>query len=118
MPLHTCALHTPPTQCPAPPLHGVSSSCAPSSVQLCAAPSHTYFRQSLFCSSSQFCRQEYYINSPEQDPGGPTDGLTRVLRGGAFYNDASQVRSATRGDDPPEAEKAALGARCARDLGP
>jgi len=43
----------------------------------------------------------YYQNSPERNPTGPGSGSYRVLRGGAFYFDASAERSASRlGIDP------------------
>lgn len=38
----------------------------------------------------------YYSRSPAQNPTGPDNGSTRVLRSGSFYNDATVVRVAFR----------------------
>jgi formylglycine-generating enzyme required for sulfatase activity len=43
----------------------------------------------------------YYSGSPTDDPTGPTIGSLRVLRGGAYWNNELEARSANRrGDDP------------------
>ena len=44
----------------------------------------------------------YYSISPPVDPTGPPSGRYRVLRGGAFNNDAARTRSARRSGLPPE----------------
>ena len=41
--------------------------------------------------------KEYYSNSPDKDPQGPTTGRKRVVRGGAWINQAYSCRSAARG---------------------
>ena len=38
----------------------------------------------------------YYTASPATDPRGPTSGSTRVIRGGDWYDDAGDCRSAQR----------------------
>lgn len=45
--------------------------------------------------------EDYYSQSPIEDPKGPKDGATRVLRGGGFYDSGFHQRSARRSDAPP-----------------
>jgi sulfatase modifying factor 1 len=42
--------------------------------------------------------EDYYQQSPEQDPPGPSSGLSRVLRGGS-WDDTHNVGSAYRRGD-------------------
>src|SRR2546430_13242884 len=44
----------------------------------------------------------YYRESPTDDPTGPATGSTRVIRGGEWYGDARDCRSAFRYADQPE----------------
>lgn len=46
-------------------------------------------------------KNDYYKNSPEQDPPGPAKGDYRVLRGGSWGDDYVNCRSAFRHDDSP-----------------
>jgi formylglycine-generating enzyme required for sulfatase activity len=46
--------------------------------------------------------EDYYVNSPEEDPSGPQDGRQRVLRGGCWSSPASNCHSAYRGRGDPE----------------
>jgi formylglycine-generating enzyme required for sulfatase activity len=43
-----------------------------------------------------FYQEDYYHQSPSQDPRGPTTGETRVLRGGSWNSKADECRSAYR----------------------
>jgi formylglycine-generating enzyme required for sulfatase activity len=45
---------------------------------------------------------QYYAHSPKQDPRGPTTGTLRVLRGGGWHSTLSLIRSASRGNRPPD----------------
>jgi formylglycine-generating enzyme required for sulfatase activity len=53
----------------------------------------------------------YYGKSPRVDPGGPSEGSTRVYRGGSWYHGAQLQRSALRGADSPNLQNATLGFR-------
>src|SRR6185436_12077978 len=44
----------------------------------------------------------YYRDSPTDDPTGPDTGSTRVIRGGEWYGDARDCRSAFRYADQPD----------------
>ncbi|MEW6401239.1 MAG: SUMF1/EgtB/PvdO family nonheme iron enzyme [Chloroflexota bacterium] len=55
----------------------------------------------------------YYQNSPSSNPLGPDSGLFRVLRGGSWYFDDINVRSADRYRDNPTTTNY-IGFRCAR----
>ena len=61
---------------------------------------------------------DYYKNSPEKDPKGPSDGKERVLRGGAWNSSAEACRSAYRASDPSIDDTClasdAIGFRCVR----
>jgi formylglycine-generating enzyme required for sulfatase activity len=57
----------------------------------------------------------YYEGSPTDSPIGPTGGDMRVLRGGAFNNDAPFLRVSYRNHDQPDDRNRAAGFRCARD---
>jgi formylglycine-generating enzyme required for sulfatase activity len=54
----------------------------------------------------------YYQSSPSSNPQGPTSGQYRVLRGGAWYNNVSFVRSAFRNWDGPTVAYDNVGFRC------
>ena len=61
----------------------------------------------------------YYAGSPAQNPRGPTGGVKRVLRGGAWNSPADCCRSAYRVGEDPGFEDAcfardAIGFRCVR----
>ena len=50
------------------------------------------------------------------DPAGPATGTYRVVRGGAFHQEAERTRAAWRQGELPKSRMAAIGIRCARSL--
>ena len=61
---------------------------------------------------------DYYLNSPSQDPTGPTrtSGTLRVLRGGSWVNGPRGVRVSVRVGDDPAGRVGTIGFRCAREV--
>ena len=59
--------------------------------------------------------QHYYETSPPRNPPGPSTGPLRVLRGGAWNNDAATIRAANRAAYAPSARRNDVGFRCAMD---
>jgi len=57
---------------------------------------------------------DYYQNSPESNPPGPSTGRTHVLRGGSWNLNEDLVRSTYRGTHPSE-PNLGIGFRCAMD---
>jgi formylglycine-generating enzyme required for sulfatase activity len=49
-----------------------------------------------------FYQEDYYGGSPDQDPTGPAEGETRVVRGGCWNSRPDQCRSAYRNFEYPE----------------
>ncbi|MDR2625059.1 MAG: formylglycine-generating enzyme family protein [Zoogloeaceae bacterium] len=45
---------------------------------------------------------DYYATSPKNDPRGPETGKLHVLRGGGWHSTLSLIRSAVRGNRPPD----------------
>ena len=70
---------------------------------------------------SEWCldhfHRDYYRDSPDLDPPGPSRQTSRVIRGGNWYSDARDCRSAFRYADIPEGIFYALGFRVACELG-
>jgi formylglycine-generating enzyme required for sulfatase activity len=58
---------------------------------------------------------KYYLNSPLQDPSGPSTGQERVLRGGSWLHFAWCARSSVRFRDNPGTRAGYLGFRCTRE---
>jgi formylglycine-generating enzyme required for sulfatase activity len=58
--------------------------------------------------------ESYYKNSPQSNPQGPSSGRGRVLRGGSWYDEGSDVRTASRGCDFPDDHYYLSGFRCVR----
>jgi formylglycine-generating enzyme required for sulfatase activity len=54
---------------------------------------------------------DYYANSPKEDPLGPTDGNQRVVRGGSFSQFAADCRSAARLGRAPASKLNTIGFR-------
>lgn len=55
---------------------------------------------------------DYYAESPSENPSGPTEGDRGVLRGGGWFNAASNVRAAFRSNDSPAGSNYFIGFRC------
>jgi formylglycine-generating enzyme required for sulfatase activity len=60
--------------------------------------------------------QNYYQNSPAQDPPGPSSGQHRVLRGGSWDFDPKSVRVSGRGRLAPADEGTNVGVRCGGEV--
>ena len=59
--------------------------------------------------------RNYYENSPAKDPQGPSDGSSRVLRGGGWKSKPDHLRTVDRNDFVPTSKKfATIGFRLAR----
>jgi sulfatase modifying factor 1 len=61
-------------------------------------------------------KEDYYKQSPAQDPPGPASGSVRVLRGGSWLDYARVTRSANRGADGAGYRDRYLGFRLVREL--
>jgi formylglycine-generating enzyme required for sulfatase activity len=59
--------------------------------------------------------EDYYANSPVDDPQGPDDGHLRVRRGGAWHSYPIWVRSAFRNWNVPQSRCVNLGFRVVRN---
>ena len=57
---------------------------------------------------------EYYKNSPIDNPPGPTGGQYKVVKGGFFGENKSGVRCSSRHYAPPAAMQEHVGFRCAK----
>jgi serine/threonine-protein kinase len=57
--------------------------------------------------------EEYYLTSPEKNPTGPQYGYERVIRGGSWGDDMSQIRTFVRRGLSPIEVSNALSFRCA-----
>jgi formylglycine-generating enzyme required for sulfatase activity len=56
----------------------------------------------------------YYSQSPVENPNGPADGSSRVIRGGAWSSDALFIRAASRLPYYPDGFSNDIGFRCAQ----
>ena len=62
--------------------------------------------------------ENYYQNSPSQNPKGPVFGETKVMRGGSWSTSSEKLQSARRGGGPrPGYEYYDIGFRCAKNPG-
>ena len=59
-----------------------------------------------------------YRPDPVRDPQGPMSGQVRILRGGSFGDDASNLRVSNRTPNQPDRVNVNVGFRCARDARP
>jgi formylglycine-generating enzyme required for sulfatase activity len=66
-----------------------------------------------WCSDSY--DENYYSSSFDRDPVGPPFGLARMIRGGSWLDDASNLRASYRVRDAPSYHDPLVGFRCARD---
>ena len=57
--------------------------------------------------------EDYYGESPLQDPSGPDSGTVRAMRGGARYDNETWVRATVRHQNPPTSRCDDVGFRCA-----
>ncbi len=60
--------------------------------------------------------ENYYRSSPATDPGGPSKGSTRVLRGGSWDGNAWNARVSNRFRYDPSYREVDLGLRCVREV--
>ena len=58
----------------------------------------------------------FYGPQPETDPTGPATGTVRVVRGGAYGDDASNLRLSNRTPNAANRINVNVGFRCARDI--
>ena len=63
-----------------------------------------------------YYEEDYYKNSPEQDPRGPASGFFRILRGGSWGNYSRYTRSAFRDWDVADNRYYDRGFRLVREL--
>lgn len=56
----------------------------------------------------------FYANSPQDDPPGPSGSSKRVLRGGSWNDNPVRMRSAYRNFDAPSYRVSSIGFRVAR----
>ena len=63
---------------------------------------------------SDWYGDDYYENSPQQNPRGPGEGTYRVLRGGGWGSSPRRCRAAPRNLSAPTSRNAGLGFRLAR----
>ena len=67
--------------------------------------------------TSDWYKGTYYAESPAEDPGGPSEGVYRVLRGGGYRNDPASATVYTRGSARPETRSERITFRVTRALG-
>ena len=60
--------------------------------------------------------EDYYKQSPEKDPTGPTSGSIRLYRGGAWLSKPEDIRSASRWVGVGEPWGPTVGFRVVREL--
>jgi formylglycine-generating enzyme required for sulfatase activity len=63
-----------------------------------------------------YYEEDYYKQSPEKDPTGPTPGSFRVLRGGSWDDHARFTRSAFRDRSDADRRDGNVGFRLVREL--
>jgi len=66
---------------------------------------------------SDWYHNRYYANSPVNDPQAPSEGWTRVLRGGGWKSRARDCRSSNRMDNTPADRGPSMGFRIVRSSG-
>ena len=63
---------------------------------------------------SDWYDKDYYEKSPSQNPNGPEQGATKVLRGGSWYANLGYLKSTYRFNIAPSARDSDFGFRCAK----
>ncbi|MGB0387842.1 MAG: transporter substrate-binding domain-containing protein [Ardenticatenaceae bacterium] len=63
-------------------------------------------------------QRDYYQHAPKRNPPSPPDGVTKVVRGGAWNDTALDLTSTRRKDFLPESYDVGLGFRCATSTFP
>jgi formylglycine-generating enzyme required for sulfatase activity len=63
---------------------------------------------------SNWYDKDYYEKSPSQNPNGPEQGATKVLRGGSWYANLGYLKSTYRFSLPPSSRDSDFGFRCAK----
>ncbi len=61
---------------------------------------------------------DYYLHSPAQNPTGPAAGDLKILRGGGFWDNATEVQTFYRFRHQPNSAGSHRGVRCVADVGP
>lgn len=61
--------------------------------------------------TADFFAEDFYANSPRQNPTGPAAGKFRVNRGGSWYVESTGVRTTVRGSNEPDKRTSNLGFR-------
>jgi formylglycine-generating enzyme required for sulfatase activity len=67
---------------------------------------------------SDFYDENYYANSPTENPSGPEEGSYPVIRGGSWNNHVDRLRVSDRRFNDPKSGSLSSGFRCARDVIP
>jgi formylglycine-generating enzyme required for sulfatase activity len=67
---------------------------------------------------SDWYSEDYYLTSPTSNPLGPEAGIGRVLKGGSWFSNASNIRSARRLMDDPKLGFCNGSFRCVLDATP
>jgi formylglycine-generating enzyme required for sulfatase activity len=62
--------------------------------------------------TSDFYSRDAYLFEQSTDPKGPEAGLYRVIRGGGWYSDKNQLRTANRHWFTPDLAEVSIGFRC------
>jgi formylglycine-generating enzyme required for sulfatase activity len=65
--------------------------------------------------TSDFYSRDAYTIPQTNDPKGPDAGLYRVIRGGGWYSNKSQLRVSNRHWFTPDLAEVSIGFRCVRD---
>jgi formylglycine-generating enzyme required for sulfatase activity len=65
---------------------------------------------------SDWYDENYYRNSPSQDPAGPANGEKRVVRSGSWFQNLSELRESFRGLGVPSKGSGNVGFRCGGDV--
>jgi formylglycine-generating enzyme required for sulfatase activity len=66
--------------------------------------------------TADWYKGNYYSESADADPQGPSTGDYRVLRGGSWSVDSSKVRASFRDGYPPANRYVSVGFRCAGEM--